>query len=100
MVCKNKCLTKGGKREAKKKVVGPFSKIDWYDGKAPAVFNVKTSRETLFERTQGNTIASDGLMGHLFEVSLADLQNEEVAFRKVKLITENVQGKNCLTPIM
>lgn len=40
---------------------------------------------------QGNTIASDGLTGHLFEVSIADLQNEEVAFRKVKLITENVQ---------
>merc|ERR1712212_15860 len=32
-----------------------------------------------------------------FEVSLADLQNDEVAFRKFKLITEDVQGKNCLT---
>ena len=29
--------------------------------------------------------------------SLADLQNDEVAFRKFKLITEDVQGKNCLT---
>jgi small subunit ribosomal protein S3Ae len=33
----------------------------------------------------------------VFEVSLADLQNDEVAFRKFKLITEDVQGKNCLT---
>lgn len=33
----------------------------------------------------------------MFEVSLADLQNDEVAFRKFKLITEDVQGKNCLT---
>lgn len=33
----------------------------------------------------------------MFEVSLADLQNDEVAFRKFKLISEDVQGKNCLT---
>lgn len=31
-----------------------------------------------------------------FEVSRADLQNEEVAFRKFRLITESVQGNNCL----
>ena len=42
-------------------------------------------------------IASDGLKGRVFEVSLADLQNDEVAFRKFKLICEDVQGKNCLT---
>ena len=39
----------------------------------------------------------DGLKGRVFEVSLADLQNDEVAFRKFKLIVEEVQGKNCLT---
>ena len=33
----------------------------------------------------------------MFEASLADLQNDEVAFRKFKLICEDVQGKNCLT---
>lgn len=42
-------------------------------------------------------IASDGLKGRVYEVSLADLQNDEVAFRKFKLISEDVQGKNCLT---
>ena len=29
----------------------------------------------------------------IFEVSLADLQNDEVAFRKFKPITKDVQGK-------
>ena len=33
----------------------------------------------------------------MFEVSLADLPNDEVAFRKVKRITEDVQGKHRLT---
>ena len=42
-------------------------------------------------------IASDGLKGRVFEVSLADLQNDEIAFRKFKLICEEIQGKNCLT---
>ncbi|ELW48089.1 40S ribosomal protein S3a [Tupaia chinensis] len=38
-----------------------------------------------------------GCKGRVFEVSFVDLQNDQVAFRKFKLITEDVQGKNCLT---
>jgi small subunit ribosomal protein S3Ae len=30
-------------------------------------------------------------------VSLADLQNDEVAFRKFRLVCEDVQGRNSLT---
>nr|XP_035133468.1 40S ribosomal protein S3a-like [Callithrix jacchus] len=93
---KNKRLTKGGKKGAKKKVVDPFSKKDWYDVKAPAMFNIRNIGKTLVTRTQGTKIASDGLKGRVFEVSLADLQNDEVAFREFKLITEDAQGKNCL----
>ena len=51
-------------------------------------------------RTAGTKIASDGLKGRVFEVSLADLQNEndaERSYRKFKLIVEDVQAKNCLT---
>uniref|UniRef100_A0A2K5Z4Z4 Small ribosomal subunit protein eS1 n=1 Tax=Mandrillus leucophaeus TaxID=9568 RepID=A0A2K5Z4Z4_MANLE len=88
-VGKNKRLTKGGKKGAKKKVVDPFSKKDWYDVKAPAMFSIRNIEKTLITRTQGTKIASDGLKGHVFEVSLADV--------KFKLITEDVQGKNCLT---
>uniref|UniRef100_A0A2I3H9R1 40S ribosomal protein S3a n=1 Tax=Nomascus leucogenys TaxID=61853 RepID=A0A2I3H9R1_NOMLE len=58
------------------------------------MFNIRNIGKTLVTRTQGTKIASDGLKGHVFEVSLADLQNDEVAFRKFKLITEDVQGKN------
>lgn len=44
-------------------------------------------------------IAYDGLKSGVFEVCLADLLNDEVAFRKPKLITEDIQAKNCLTSI-
>ena len=96
-VGKNKHLMKAGKNGAKKKVVDPFSKKDWYDVKVSAMFNIRNIGKTLVMRTQETKIASDGLKGHVFEVSLADLQNDEVAFRKFKLITEDVQDKNCLT---
>merc|ERR1719352_1469089 len=37
-------------------------------------------------------------MGRVFEFNLADLQqDEDQAFRKVKLCVEDVQGRNCLT---
>lgn len=43
-------------------------------------------------------IASDGLKGRVFEVSQADLQADETsAFRKFKLIVEDIQGRHCLT---
>merc|ERR1719230_43977 len=74
--------------------------MDWYDIKAPGVFKVRQVGKTLVNRTAGTKIASEGLKGRVFEVSLADLQNEndaERSFRKFKLVCEDVQGKNCLT---
>ena len=97
-VGKNKRLAKGGPKGAKKKVVDPCSKKDWYDVKATAMFNMTNIGKTVVTRTQGTKTTSDGLKGRVFEVSLADLQNDEVAVRKSKLITEEVQGKHCLTP--
>ncbi|EHB14638.1 40S ribosomal protein S3a [Heterocephalus glaber] len=64
------------------------------------MFNIRNIGKTRVTRTQGIKIASDGLKGRAFEVSLADLQNDEVAFKKFKLITEDVQGKNCLTSMV
>ncbi|KAM9760273.1 small ribosomal subunit protein eS1-like [Dama dama] len=96
-VIKNKRLMKGGKKRAKKKVVDPVSKKDWYDMKASVTFNIRNTGKNLVTRTQGTKITYDGLKDCVFEMSLTNLQNAEVAFRKFKLIIENVQGKNCLT---
>merc|ERR1712039_1009644 len=61
-------------------------------------FQNRSVGKTLVTRTTGTKIASDGLKGRVFEVSLADLQkNESDAFRKMRLRVEEVQGKNCLT---
>jgi len=49
---KNKHHTKGGKKGAKKKMVDPFSKKDWYDVKAPAMFNIRNTGKTLATGTQ------------------------------------------------
>ncbi|CRK97677.1 CLUMA_CG011057, isoform A [Clunio marinus] len=99
-VGKNKGLVKGGKKNSKKKVVDPFTRKDWYDVKAPSMFATRQVGKTLVNRTQGTKIASDGLKGRVFEVSLADLQNDndaERSFRKFKLVAEDVQGRFVLT---
>jgi small subunit ribosomal protein S3Ae len=97
VVGKNKGLNKTGRKGGKKKVINPFSKKDWYDVKAPAQFIRRQIGKSPVTRTIGTRIASDGLKGRVFETSLGDLNENEDAFRKFKLIVEDVQGKTCLT---
>ncbi|CAI7879467.1 unnamed protein product, partial [Closterium sp. NIES-54] len=94
---KNKRISKG-KKGGKKKAQDPFAKKDWYSVKAPSMFATRNVGQTLVTRTQGTKIASDGLKGRVFEVSLADLQvDDEQSFRKMRLRAEDVQGRNVLT---
>jgi len=104
-VGKNKRLSKGGKKGVKKKVVDPFSRKDWYEIKAPAVFSTRNIGKTLCTRTMGTRIASDALKGRVFEIHQSELSpktnaagaNEDVSFRKFKLICEEVYGNQLLT---
>lgn len=94
---KNKRLTKG-KKGNKKKVVDPFTRKDWYDIRAPGIFQERTVGKTLVNRTAGTKIASEGLKGRVFEVCLADLnKDEEQSFRKIRLCCEDVQGDQVIT---
>ncbi|KAI5452920.1 ribosomal 40S subunit protein S1B [Naganishia albida] len=96
-VGKNKRLSKG-KKGIKKKAVDPFSRKDWYDIKAPSIFEVKNVGKTLVNRSQGLKNANDSLKGRVVELSLGDLnKDEDQSFRKIKLRVEDVKGKNCLT---
>ncbi|BAM82807.1 40S ribosomal protein S3A [Cyanidioschyzon merolae strain 10D] len=94
---KNKRLSKG-KKGSKKKILDPYSRKEWYDVKAPSYFSVRQAGKTIVSKTSGTRIASESLKGRVFEISLADLQkDEDLAYRKIKLRCEDVQGRNCLT---
>jgi len=96
-VGKNKRLSKR-KGKPGKKIVDPYTRKDWFEVKAPNIFTVRNFCQTLVNRTQGNTLASDSLKGRVFEISLGDLnKNEEVSYRKMRLRIDEIQGKTCLT---
>jgi len=92
---KNKKL--GKKKGAKKKVQDPFLRKEWYDVKAPAPFTTRYIGKTCVTRTTGTRIATDYLKGRVVETSLADLNNNSDAWRKIKLCVEEIEGRNCLT---
>jgi len=95
---KNKRISKG-KKGGKRKAQDAFARKEWFRLKAPAVFAVRTCGRTLINRTAGNKIASEGLKGRVFELSLADLNggDEGQAYRKIRLVCEDVQGEDVIT---
>ena len=88
-----------GKKGLKKKIVDPFTRKEWYDLKAPAMFSKRDVGKTIVNRTAGLKSADDALRGRVFELSLGDLneKSEDQAFRKFRLRVEEIQGNNCLT---
>ncbi len=95
---KNKRLTKG-KKGGKKKASDPFLRKELYNVKAPSTFVNRNAGKTIITKTTGTKIASDGLKGRVFEVSLAELNggDEGQAFRKIRLVAEDVQGTDVYT---
>ncbi|XP_016065854.1 PREDICTED: 40S ribosomal protein S3a-like [Miniopterus natalensis] len=92
-VGKNKGLKKGSKKGAKRKVVDLVSKQDWYNVKTPAMYNIRNTGKTLVTRTQGTKIASEGLKGRVFEVSLADSEHQQACQiqKMMETLTQEVQ---------
>jgi len=94
-VGKNKRKPKKG---AKRKIVDPFLRKDWYDVRAPSIFKNQYVGKTFVNQTIGKVLASDNLKGRVFNVSLADLKKDEDRFyRVIKLISEEVSGNTVLT---
>merc|ERR1712176_1504476 len=97
VVGKNKRLNLKGKKGKGKKVVDPFTKKDWYDIKAPAVFKNRQVGKTLVTKTIGNKIAADGLKHRVYDINQEDLNGHDGnAHRVFQLVREDVQGKNCM----
>jgi len=97
-VGKNKRLSKG-KKGGKKKAQDPFARKETYTIKAPSIFSTRNAGKTIISKTAGTKIASEGLKGRVFEISLADLNggDEALAYRKIRLVCEDVQGTNVVT---
>lgn len=97
-VGKNKRISKG-KKGGKKKAQDPFARKDLYVIKAPSMFATRNCGKTIITRTAGNKIASEGLKGRVFEISLSDLNggDEAQSYRKIRLVCEDVQGTDVVT---
>ena len=94
---KNKRISKG-KKGGKKKAQDAFAKKERYVIKAPSMFTTRNAGKTIINRTAGTKIASEGLKGRVFELSLADLGcDEQQGYRKIRLVCEDVQGFDVLT---
>jgi small subunit ribosomal protein S3Ae len=99
-VGKNKRVAKGGRRGSKKQVKEPMSRKEWYDVVAPSTFKTRQFTKTICNKTQGLKIAADNIRGRVFEANLADLDqatNRDQPYRKIKLVAQDVQGRNVLT---
>lgn len=76
----------------------PFTRKEWYDVKAPSMFVNRLAAKSPVTRTTGTKVASEAIKGRVFTVSLADLNKaEDMDYRKIKLVGEEVQGKTLLT---
>jgi small subunit ribosomal protein S3Ae len=87
------------KKKGAKKKTDPFIRKEWYDLKAPAPFTKRVFGKSCVTKTTGTKIASEQIKGRVVETSIADLndKSEQLAWRKVRLCIEEVQGKACLT---
>ncbi|KAI3383345.1 hypothetical protein SNEBB_000575 [Seison nebaliae] len=102
---KNNWSSKGGGRKgAKKKQVDPFSKKEWYKIQVPAIFEERTVGRTIVTKSSGTKLASDGLKGRVYEISLGDLKQPVTAghpfgqsYKKFRFICDEVQSNTCLT---
>jgi small subunit ribosomal protein S3Ae len=100
-VGKNKRLSRGGKKGAKKKAVECMLRKEWYDIVAPATFKVRQFGKTICNKTIGEKLANTNLMGRVYEANLADLKgditNKELSAYKLKFQVQKVTGRNLLT---
>jgi len=98
---KNKKLSKGSKRGAKKKTVDPFLKKLWYPIGVPSTqFPHPPKREhyTLINDSKGNKNASEAIKGRVLELNYADLrEDEDQNHIKMKFCIEEVRNTECLT---
>ena len=100
-VGKNKRLSRGGKKGAKKKATECMLRKEWYDVVAPATFKTRQFSKTICNKTIGEKLAVNNLLGRVYEANLADLKaditNKDLSAYKLKFQVQKVAGRNLLT---
>jgi len=61
------------KGQQKKKVLHPFVKKEWYNVRAPSLFEVRVPTLTPCNKAAGQLIPADSLRGRIFSITHADL---------------------------
>jgi len=86
------------KKGAKKKTAHPFAKKEWYNVLAPG-FDKRTITLTPCNKTAGLVNSADSLRGRVFQISLADCNNQSEAnnWRKLKFVIDEIKGFDCYT---
>jgi len=82
------------KKGQRKKTQHPFAKKNWYTVLAPSVFNSREACLTPVTKTMGQIKETDRLKGRVFDISLADLNDDtpEMNWRKIQLQVEATEG--------
>lgn len=91
---KNKKNFSKGRKGAKRKVGDRFLKKEWWNVKAPGMFNKRMFTESPVNQTVSKILASDGMKGRVFEANLGDLNQGYETSKKVKLIVEDADGQS------
>jgi len=77
-----------------------FLRKEWWDVKAPAIFENRYFTKTPVNVTAGKKLSSDSLKGRVFEVNLGDLNSSKNAYKKIKLVVDDASElttRECLT---
>jgi len=87
------------KKGARKKLVHPFAKKNWYTVLAPSVFETREACLTPVSKGTGGKREINMLKDRVFEISLADLKKNmpEMSWRKIQLQVEAVEGNKAYT---
>ena len=89
----------GGKKGQKKRVIDPLSRKEWFHLRAPVPFKSESFGYTCANKSQGLKKVEDAVRGRVVTYLQADLteQQTDVLWRKVKLVVDEVSGKEART---
>ena len=91
--------TKGGKKGIKKRVIDPLTRKEWFHLRAPVPFKAESFGYTCANKSAGLKKVEDAVRGRVVTYLQADLsqQSTDYLWRKVKLIVDEVAGKEART---